>query len=225
MDDVVARFWKAKSAENIDINARDSGRIKAHEHLASIAKQYLSKKDAITIDLGCGTGLFAEVSGTRHITGVDFSPTLLRFARRRMDKVVEQDIFDLKFPESSIDNIISLFVIDDYPPDRKRIFFRRASLLLKPGGHFFFTAYSPNDERMGKLRGMVNPKGAISLEVFLETSAFYENTLLECDLAIETSEILRTEGQFKVGPSVQRLKREFIIVSATKETATSISND
>ena len=138
-------FWNAKNAEKFDSRSRSSGRMEAINRVAAIAKPYLSQEATVSIDLGCGTGLFAEAVGVRNIIGVDFSFPFLTSSRRRMDIVWEQNIFGLQLAKNSVDNIVSLFVIDDYPSEKKHMFFRQVLSFLKPGGRFFFAAYSPND--------------------------------------------------------------------------------
>jgi ubiquinone/menaquinone biosynthesis C-methylase UbiE len=95
MDDVIREFWQTRSAEDFDHRARNSGRMEAISRVAEIAKPFLSKEGAISVDLGCGTGLFAKTVGIRDIIGVDFSLSLLASARKRMDTVWQKNIFDL----------------------------------------------------------------------------------------------------------------------------------
>jgi 2-polyprenyl-3-methyl-5-hydroxy-6-metoxy-1,4-benzoquinol methylase len=120
--DAVREFWNARESKEFDSRTRRSGRMGAINRVAALAKPYLSREGAVSIDLGCGTGLFAEAVGVRSIIGVDFSSSLLAVARRRMDTVWHQNIFDLRLAEISVDNVVSLFVIDDYPSDKKRSF-------------------------------------------------------------------------------------------------------
>ena len=216
MRDAIMEFWNAKNAENFDSLARSSGRMEAINRVAAIAKSYLSQEGTVSIDLGCGTGLFAEAVGVRSIIGVDFSSPLLTSARRRMDTVWEQNIFDLQLVKNSVDNIVSLFVIDDYPSEKKRTFFKQVFSFLKLGGHFFFAAYSPNDERMGKLREVINAKARVSFEIYLEDTSFYEDRLQECGFAIDKTQVMRTNGVYEIGPQVISLKREFIVIVARK---------
>ena len=99
-------FWNAKNAEKFDSRSRSSGRMEAINRVAAIAKPYLSQEATVSIDLGCGTGLFAEAVGVRSIIGVDFSSPFLTSSRRRMDIVWEQNIFGLQLAKNSVDNIV-----------------------------------------------------------------------------------------------------------------------
>lgn len=216
MPNAVTEFWSERNAEDFDAKTRISGRMEAINRMAEIAKPYLSQEGAVSIDLGCGTGLFAEVVEVRGIIGVDCSPTFLTSARRRMDTVWQQNIFDLRLTKNSVDNIVSLFVIDDYPSEKKRMFFRRVFSFLKPDGRFFFAAYSPNDERMGKLREVVSEKTGNRFKVYLEPASFYEEVLKVCGFTIDPSEILKTSGQFETETQVISIRREFIVIVARK---------
>ena len=218
MYDAITEYFNKRNGEDFDSRTRSLGRMQAIDQMVAIAKPYLSREGAVSIDLGCGTGLFAETVGVRSIIGVDFSPSLLNSARRRMDTVWQQNIFDLQLANNSVDNIVSLFVIDDYPDEKKRMFFRQVCSFLKPHGHFFFAAYSPKDERMGTRREAIKAKAKArdSLEVYLEDASFYEDTLQECGFAIDMSETIKTNGVLRIRRQVIRLKREFILVVARK---------
>lgn len=218
MYDAIMEYFNKRSGDDFDSGAKSLGRLQAITRMAAIAKPYLSQEGVVSIDLGCGTGLFAEVVGVRNIIGVDFASSLLNSARERMDTVWQQSIFDLQLTQNSVDNIASLFVIDDYPSETKCMLFRQVFSFLKPQGHFFFAAYSPKDERMGTQREVikVKAKSRDSLKVYLEDASFYENTLLECGFAIDKSELVNTNGVLEIGQQVIRLKREFILIVARK---------
>jgi len=56
----------------------------------------------------------------------------------------------------------------------------------------FFAAYSPNDERMGKFRGIVSGKG--DFEVYLEDLSFYQDTLREQGFVSINTETIGSKG-------------------------------
>lgn len=218
MYDAIMEYFNKRNGEDFDCGARGLGRMQAINRMAAIAKPYLSREGVVSMDLGCGTGLFAEAVGVRNIIGVDFAPSLLNSARERMDTVWQQSIFDLQLAQNSVDNIATHFVIDDYPSEKKCMFFKQVFSFLKPQGHFFFAAYSPKDERMGTQREVIRAKAKApdSFDVYLEDTSFYENTLLECGFAIDKSELVNASGVFEIGQQVIRLKREFILIVARK---------
>jgi SAM-dependent methyltransferase len=131
-----------------------------------------------------------------------------------MDTVWQKNIFDLQLKKNSVDNVISLFVIDDYPSDKKEMFFRQVFSFLKPGGHFFFAGYSPNDERMGKLRNAINAKAGVNFKIYLEDASFYIDKFQECGFIVDKTEIFKTSGAYETETQVMRLKREFILMVA-----------
>lgn len=209
-------FWNARNAEEFDAVTIRSGRIDAINYVAALAKPHLTRPGVLSIDLGCGTGLFAHIVGVRDIIGVDFSSPLLTLARTRMDTVWEQDIFKLCLPHGSVDNVISLFVIDDYPSERKQEFFGLVFRLLRAGGLFFFAAYSPHDDRMGRLRETINAKAGFKFHVYLEDQTYYENAFRGHGFSIHRSEIVRSVGVYEVEPEPIRLRREFIVIVGLK---------
>ena len=217
MNRPVTAFWSSRNAEDFDAIARNSGRIAALRRVSALAKPAISREDATSIDLGCGTGLFAGVVGVRSLVGVDFSDALLASARERMGTVLQHEIFDLPFAEDSIDNIVSLFVIDDYPSEKKAKFFATVFSLLKPSGNFFFAAYSPHDERMGTWHGAFNRKGQESIEVYLEDVSSYKRWFRRCGLLLNQTEIITAEGEFRLGTQKIMLRREFIVMVGQKE--------
>ena len=72
MCEATYQFWNERTPENFDITTKRSGRIEAISQMATIAKPYLSRKNAVTIDLGCGTGLFAAIAGFNTIIRIAF---------------------------------------------------------------------------------------------------------------------------------------------------------
>jgi len=218
MDNNLREFWNKKDSNKFDSRVISTGRIEALNRIAEIAEPYLSQENTLSLDLGCGTGLFAEIAGRRNIVGVDFASSLLISARSRMDTVWECSISDLKLDDNSVDNILLLFVIDEYGADRKRMFLKQLFMYLKPGGRLFYTAYTPIDERMNKLREDMNKKGNSQIDIVLEELSVHEDRMCECGFNIESSEIIRTMGQYEMGQGETiEQKREFIIIHASKQ--------
>ena len=217
MNRTVTTFWKRRNAKEFDAITRNSGRMSALHRVATLAKPALSHEGATSIDLGCGTGLFAGAVGLRSLIGVDFSEALLDSARERMETVLHHDILDLPFAACSIDNIVSLFVIDDYSSKKKAKFFSTVFSLLKPGGNFFFAAYSPHDERMGVCHEEFNRQAPESVEVCLEDVSSYKRRFRKCGLLLNQIEIITADGEFRLGTQEVILRREFIVMVGQKE--------
>jgi ubiquinone/menaquinone biosynthesis C-methylase UbiE len=219
MSDTVERYWRKYDAAGYDSGADRLGRMKAYQWMAAQAKPYLIKEGVVSMELGCGTGIFAKTVGINNIIGVDMSPPMLEIARKRMDIVYEKNIFDLRLEKNSVDNIIILFVLADYPSEKKMNFLQQVYSFLKPGGHFFFSAYSPNDGYMGKsarVRSTMR-KGGGSFEVYLEDVSTYQNMLEKIGFRIEKIEAIESEGSFMRDSKILSFDREFIVIVALKE--------
>jgi len=217
MSERVERYWRMRDAERYDSGV--DNRMKAYQWMATKAKPHLIKKGAVSMDLGCGTGIFAKTVGVRNIIGVDISPSMLDIARTRMDTVHENNIFELPLEEDSFDNIITLFVLADYPSEKKADFLRRVYSCLKQGGRFFFSAYSPNDGYMGKRareRAAMRSGGG-SFEVYLEDATTYQDMLEENGFKIEKIETIESTGTLKKGSETISFDREFMVIAAIKD--------
>jgi SAM-dependent methyltransferase len=218
--DAVRGHWQTRDPYDFDRVLRSSGRLEPLKIVGEWARSYVSRQDALSIDLGCGTGMFEEIIGCRNIVGVDFSPTFLQLARRRMTIVIERDLFDLTCKDSIVDNVVSLFVIDDYVSEKKVKFFTKVNRLLKGGGRFFFAAYSPRDERMGTLRHEIDwGTGVSEFKIYLEDATSYEGKLRRCGFLIDRSEVIKSVGYYQpraIAEAPIRVRREFILVVARK---------
>lgn len=218
--DAVREHWHTRDPNDFERVMRTSGRLEPLKIVAEWARPYVSRQDALSIDLGCGTGLFEEIVRCRNIVGVDFSPAFLQFARRRMTIVIERDIFDLRCEDGVADNIVSLFVIDDYLPQKKVEFFKEVHRLLKRGGRFFFAAYSPKDERMGTVRHELNKRTGVSeFKIYLEDAPSYEKKFRNCGLLVDRSEVINTVGYYQpklIAEPPMRVRREFVLIVARK---------
>ena len=89
------------------------------------------------VDLGCGTGRLTRMLTSRaaDVTGVDFSPEMLRVARERTPpgaiKYVEADVLDLPYGLGPFDCVISVNLLHHLPPERAA---QAMKGLLAPGG-------------------------------------------------------------------------------------------
>jgi SAM-dependent methyltransferase len=220
LDKAVREHWHTRDPSDFECIVKTSGRLEPLKIIAEWARPYVSRQGALSIDLGCGTGLFEEIVRCRNIVGVDFSLPFLELARKRMTIVIERDIFDLRCQDGIADNVISLFVIDDYKPERKIVFFKEVHRLLKRGGRFFFGAYSPRDERMGALRNEFSEKiGIRKFRIFLENASSYEDKLRKSGLLIDRSETVNTVGFYQPQSTSEPpidVRREFILIVGRK---------
>lgn len=216
MNDSTAEFWNAGEANKFDQRTEESGRLTAIQRMVELAEPYIHHQDHVTIDLGCGTGLFAKLANNQNIIGVDFSTPLLKLASERMVTTCQESVFDFHKPDSTVNNIISLFVIDDYPNSQKISFFRKVFSLLTSQGHFFLATYSPLDERMGKLKSKINALIDNDFESYLESITYYKQKLRECGFEIEDAESVKTVGSYSQNSKTIELNREFDLIVAKK---------
>ena len=204
-------YWKNRKADSFDQSAYSSGRVAAIQRLVEMAAERLRRPAIRSMELGCGSGLFAEISGVRNITGVDYSETLLEVARRRMDEVRLESIFELKERKESLDNIVSLFVIDDYSTDTKEKFFADIFSFLKKNGHLFFAAYTPDDEGMQKFFQLSG------YETYVEPASVYKEILTCLGFSIEVFDIINAQGEMKLDGVIQPIEREYVLIDAVKK--------
>jgi demethylmenaquinone methyltransferase/2-methoxy-6-polyprenyl-1,4-benzoquinol methylase len=118
----------------------------------------LEKPGARVLDLCCGTGDMAlalrRQGGQAHITGADFSHTMLVLAskknsRPRPIKWIEADALQLPFPDQSFDLVTSAFGfrnLADYDAGLREIF-----RVLRPGGECGILEFSEPEGFLGKI--------------------------------------------------------------------------
>lgn len=129
------------ASNSYDVSARlqrQSGNI----ILSYLQDNKLSTTDPIVVDLGTGTGYFADVLKTDHhnVIGLDLSKSMLNYAREQRHNDINwlaADIHQLPFTDNSIDIIYSNLVIQWCDPLSDA--FKEIERVLKPGGTFVFT--------------------------------------------------------------------------------------
>jgi len=142
----------------------------------------LQPGDAL-LDLGCGPGLYTGRLAKRglRLTGVDFSPNSLAYARARAREegldieYVQRNYLELDF-ENRFDAAVLIYfdfaVLSD--PDRDEVL-RRARRALKPGGAFVFdvpTGHWPRPAD-GQQAWTVSPGGFWKPRPYLELTQYY----------------------------------------------------
>ncbi|NLT42424.1 MAG: class I SAM-dependent methyltransferase [Anaerolineae bacterium] len=143
----------------------------------------LQPGDAL-LDLGCGPGLYTSRLAQRglRVTGVDFSPNSLDYARRRAleegleIEYVQRNYLELDF-ENRFDAAVLIYfdfaVLSD--PDRDEVL-RRARRALKPGGAFVFdvpTGHWPRPTD-GHQEWSVSNGGFWKPRPYLELTQYYD---------------------------------------------------
>jgi SAM-dependent methyltransferase len=105
------------------------------------------KSDRTVLDLCCGQGNVAEALANRgcKVTGADFSPTMLEFARRRLPNAVfvEADAQDLPFRDGEFDIVVSNVGVCHVPDQLRAL--AEAKRVLRQGGRFGMTVWCGPD--------------------------------------------------------------------------------
>jgi SAM-dependent methyltransferase len=99
------------------------------------------------LDLCCGQGNVAEVLAARgcKVTGADFSPAMIEFARRRLPNAlfIEADAQDLPFRDAEFDVVVSNVGVCHVPDQQRAL--AEARRVLRRGGRFGMTVWCGPD--------------------------------------------------------------------------------
>ena len=102
----------------------------------AVAECLSGRPPGVALDAACGTGRFAEFLATRghRIIGVDSSPDMLAYARRRVPdgKFHVADLDRLPLPDDSVDVIVCALAIVHVP--RLQPVLAEFARVLRPGG-------------------------------------------------------------------------------------------
>ncbi len=114
-----------------------------HRQLVQEVGESLSS-DKFVLDAGCGSARLSTWSKA-DVVGLDFSPSVLRYARKRAGRLVQADLCGgAPFKDGVFDAAVSLNVLYALPdPDSALEEVRR---VLKPGGQLILA--TPVDERL-----------------------------------------------------------------------------
>lgn len=103
--------------------------------LADIAR-FAERRGPLTLlDAGCGTGKVLETCKEHRAFGLELSPEVFRFLRRRgLNRVARASVLGIPFPDDTFDLVTSMDVLYciDPPGDLRGL--REMTRVLKPGG-------------------------------------------------------------------------------------------
>ena len=101
------------------------------------------------LDLGSGPGNVAEIfaQAGAAVTGVDFSPQMVKMAQSRHPRIMfrQANVEQLPFDDGGFDAVVSNFVVHHLA--RPEVVFREVSRVLKPGGRFAFVVWGAQEEQ------------------------------------------------------------------------------
>lgn len=101
------------------------------------------------LDLGSGPGNVAEILAQAGavVTGVDFSPQMVKTAQSRHPQIMfrQANAEQLPFDDGEFDAVVSNYVVHHFA--RPEVVFREISRVLKPGGRFAFIVWGAQEEQ------------------------------------------------------------------------------
>ncbi|MBI5002982.1 class I SAM-dependent methyltransferase [Candidatus Woesearchaeota archaeon] len=122
--------------------------------------EFLKDKSRKTVlDLGCGDGRDSIFFAKRgyEVTATDVSPVALEILNKKINEekitniqVIEQDLQNLQFPESSFDIIYTHLSLHYFLDEQTEQIFKMLHKMLTRGGFLFIKCKSTEDEEFGK---------------------------------------------------------------------------
>lgn len=115
------------------------------------------------LEVGVGTGAnLASYPGDLEITAIDFSPNMLRYARRRASELglsvelLEMDVQSLDFPSACFDTVLTTCVFCSVPDPGLGL--REIHRVLKPTGVLLMLEHVLSDKAgLKQLMNLINP--------------------------------------------------------------------
>lgn len=124
---------------------------------------------SIVLDVACGSGYVAGVAATRgaQVTGVDFSPTMLKIAKQSYPIVrfKKGDAERLPFADESFDAVVNNFGKPHFADPQTAT--SEALRVLKSGGYYAFTVWAAPHKAIafGAVYRVVVALGALNVEL------------------------------------------------------------
>lgn len=107
-----------------------------HAIILSLLDKFLNqKKDLTVLDAGCGTGLLSKkLKKYGRVTGLDYSPIALMYAKKRGVKTILGSVVKLPFDSLSFDLVTSVDVLYHKAVINDLAAIKEFYRILKPGG-------------------------------------------------------------------------------------------
>jgi cyclopropane fatty-acyl-phospholipid synthase-like methyltransferase len=115
--------------------------------------EFLPEATGATLEIGCSIGVFTAMLAPRcaSLLAVDFSPTALERARRRLDGADAVEFRRAELPEETpagpFDTIVAAEVLYYWSPELVREGLKRLEAALAPGGTLLAIHWRPGDSR------------------------------------------------------------------------------
>ncbi|MEM1503623.1 class I SAM-dependent methyltransferase [Domibacillus sp. 8LH] len=131
---------------------------------SSWRREMLAKAEGEVLEVGIGTGanLPFYPSKVTHVTGIDFSPKMIKLAQKEAEKapvpvkLIEMDAEELDFPDASFDTVVTACVFCSVPDPIQGL--KEIKRVLKPGGKILMLEHMRSDNTaLGKLMDAANP--------------------------------------------------------------------
>jgi ubiquinone/menaquinone biosynthesis C-methylase UbiE len=114
------------------------------------------------LDVGCGTGYLTRHMATRvgpegAVTGVDASPPVLDYARRRKPRpgsaacTYREGIAEsLDLPDAAFDSVVTSLMLHHLPEELRPAALREMYRVVRPGGRLLVVEFRPPKSRLGR---------------------------------------------------------------------------
>lgn len=195
------------------------------------------------LDVGCGPGIVASLlPRSTKVLGLDFSISMLRSAKDRVQQLIRGDAFNLPFRNGVFEVATCFFVASDY--SSKDGIFSETYRILEKNGLFLFADYSPNDEHW-ILKRTIRPLLGERCNIFIEGAESLRTKLERAGFKVQKTEFIRFNPRFELGwyirseresvqlseidPSLwkhiqhsmnsKEIRREFILIISKKDSA------
>jgi ubiquinone/menaquinone biosynthesis C-methylase UbiE len=186
-------FWEEKGKTR-SFEEEYGIRLEGIQRIAAQIRPYLQTR--LILDVGCGPGIAASFfPANSRVTGLDFSTSMLRSAKARIPTLLLASAFELPFRNCSFDVVTCLFVASDY--SHKTDIFSEAYRVLREGGSFLFSDYSPNDEHW-KFRRTIRSIMGQTPNLFIEDEAFLLTQTRRAGFKVEKTTRVQFHASFKL---------------------------
>ena len=131
--------------------------------MAKWRMELCSRARGLVLEAGVGTGAnLTYYKNVDKVIGVDFSPTMLEYARKRAEQaqvpieLMEEDIEDLPFADDTFDTVITACVFCSVPDAVQG--FKELNRVIKPEGRLYFLEHVRSKGFvLGPMMDLINP--------------------------------------------------------------------